>query len=209
MAEDLSIVERPLPLSQRLSPTSFTPHVSDAGCFASDGEMDVIQQIDVSGTRGSNGRDGQSFVTPSRTPGAHGRRGGDATRANDGQHAGDLQLQLAYAREHRDSNVLSIRGSVGDDVAIGESGYVFIHAAGGKGGDGGRGGDGQPGSTGTRGRDATRYSWGTNGGPGGNGGNAGNPTDGACGGDGGNVTLAVGRSRSGSVDAGQGQPGRR
>ena len=179
-------------MSRRLIPPLFTRHVSDAGCFASDGEMDLIERIEVGGKRGKNGRDGQGFLTPSRTPGTHGRRGADATRAHDGQHAGDVQLQLAYAREDRDSSLLSIRGGVGNDLPIGDSGYVFIHAVGGKGGNGGRGGDGQPGSTGTGGRDATRYSWGTNGGPGGNGGNAGNPTDGASGGDGGNVTLAVG-----------------
>ena len=178
-------------MSRPATPSEFARHISDAGCFASDGEMDLIAQIEVSGEHGNNGRDGQSLFAPPRTPGTHGRRGGDATRAYDGQPAGDVQLHLAYALEHRDRSVLSIRGNVGGEIEIGESGYVFIRAVGGKGGNGGRGGDGQPGSTGTRGRDATRYSRGTNGGPGGNGGNAGNPTDGATGGDGGNVALTV------------------
>lgn len=184
-------------MSRRLLPSESSRHVNDAGCFASDGEMELIAQIEVSGEHGSNGRDGQNFFAPPRSPGTHGRRGGDATRASNGQPASDLQLQLAYADVDRDSSALSIRGSVGGDFEIGESGYVFISAVGGKGGNGGRGGDGQPGSTGTRGHDATRYSSGSNGGPGGNGGNAGNPTDGATGGDGGNVALTLAESDQG------------
>ncbi len=83
------------------------------------------------------------------------------------------------------------------EAEIGQEGYVFIHAVGGKGGNGGRGGNGQPGSTGTAGSDATRYSSGGNGGPGGNGGDAGNPSDGADGGPGGSVSLAVGECDQG------------
>lgn len=178
-------------MSRRTVPIVSKRHVDDAGCFASDGEQDLIELIDASGAWGRDGRDGQSFFAPPRTPGTHGRRGGDASRPQNGQAAGNVHLQLGYALQRRDTGVLTIDGSVDKNLEIGESGYVFIRASGGKGGNGGRGGDGQPGSTGTRGRDATRYTWGTNGGPGGNGGNAGNPTDGADGGSGGDATLIV------------------
>ena len=145
---------------------------------------------------------GHSFPAPPRASGAHGRRGGDASRPRDGENAGNAQLHLRHVNRDTSRPEIEIRGSVeaanqdtssahGERVPIGDEGYVFIQAAGGKGGNGGNGGNGQPGSTGYRGRNATRFSRGTDGGPGGNGGNAGNPTDGAFGGHGGDIQVSV------------------
>ncbi|QDT09795.1 hypothetical protein [Planctomycetes bacterium K23_9] len=180
-----------------------TRHTSDAGSFATEGELDCIAKIEVFGRDGANGRDGRSYYQPPRGPGVNGHRGGDATPATRGQNAGAVDIQLAYSGGDRDSGRLILNGIVdtADDpprdvstpVAIGDSGYVYILGIGGKGGNGGRGGNGQPGSKGYRGRNATRFSSGGNGGPGGHGGNAGNPTDGVDGGTGADVTLTVGQ----------------
>ncbi|MGB7342922.1 MAG: hypothetical protein WBD20_01805 [Pirellulaceae bacterium] len=189
------------------SDSSGERHTADAGAFATDGELDCIVQIDVLGRDGANGRDGRSFFQPPRGAGVNGQRGGDATPAVPGQHAGAVDVRLTYSHGDRESGKLQINGVVdtADDpprdvsvpVAIGESGYVYIRGIGGKGGDGGHGGNGQPGSEGYRGRNATRYSSGGNGGPGGHGGNAGNPTDGAPGGQGADVRLTVGEQDQG------------
>ena len=177
------------------------PHTSDAGCFASDGELERLAELDVRGDGGRNGRDGQSFRHPPRSAGTAGRRGGDATAAERGEDAAKVALVLDYDNGDRDSGHVTLRGRIEPDRSeakdfdirfrIGDKGYVFIQGNGGKGGDGGRGGDGQPGSRGYAGRDATRYSSGGNGGPGGHGGNAGNPTDGAPGGAGADVWIQV------------------
>ena len=176
-------------------------HRSDAGCFASDSEIDCIAELILQGQNGRDGRDGQSFFQPNRGCGRNGNRGGDATRAFNGQSGGSVDYALSYAHDDRRRGELLLDGSIAapdeqpqrsqSSVTIGETGYVFIQAGGGKGGNGGRGGNGQPGAPGCKGRDATRYSNGGNGGPGGNGGNAGNPTDGANGGHGGHVNLTV------------------
>lgn len=173
-------------------------HVSDAGCFASDGETEVLARIDVRGSDGRNGHDGTNHFNSPPSPGTRGTRGGDATDAVPGQNAGRVQLNLSY---RGDRETLLIRGAAVrsgqsphefDDIKpIGRDGYLFVQANGGKGGNGGRGGDGGPGSQGSRGRNATRFTSGTNGGPGGDGGDAGNPTDGQPGGDGGVVVVDV------------------
>ena len=190
-------------MPRRSRPAQPIRHLTDAGCFASDGEMELIASIDVSGKSGADGRDGQSFLHPPRSAGTHGRRGGDASQPKPGEHAGVVQCVVGYERGDRASGKIAIEGEfefaagsysnrrLRDSISIGQSGYVFIRAVGGDGGDGGDGGSGQPGSKGYRGRNATRFSHGTNGGPGGNGGNAGNPTDGGDSGDGGVVKLVV------------------
>ncbi|TWU07476.1 DUF7932 domain-containing protein [Stieleria varia] len=176
------------------------PDISDAGCFASSGETELLGVINLFGMDGPDGRDGESFHSPSPIPGVDGRRGGDATPAVPGESAGSAHVLLQYANNDRESGrfvfatELSARRqhqTLSDTASIGDQGYLFIDAHGGKGGNGGRGGDGGPGSVGKRGRDATRFSSGTNGGDGGHGGNAGEPTDGANGGDGGDVALTL------------------
>ena len=176
-------------------------HVCDAGCFASDGEIETLRIIDVCGRSGSKGGDGQSFASPPMRAGKHGRQGGDATPAESGQHSAHVHLRLSTPEQETRSQQVVLVGRVDaegtsvtqlrDRVEIGSEGYIFVRATGGRGGDGGRGGNGQPGAPGRRGRDATRFSSGTNGGAGGMGGDAGNPTDGARGGNGGNVSVAV------------------
>ncbi|MFK8114957.1 MAG: hypothetical protein AB8B91_22330 [Rubripirellula sp.] len=188
-------------MPRRIRPASPIRHLSDAGCFASDGEDEIIALIDVSGRPGKDGRDGQSFHHPPRSPGTSGRRGGDATPAHHGQDAGVVLCALSYSGGDRRTGQLVIRGQVDtpadpvreieQGLVIPQSGFVFIRGVGGDGGDGGSGGDGQPGSVGYRGTNATRYTRGTNGGPGGHGGNAGGPTDGADAGHGGLVNLVV------------------
>ncbi|MDA9858467.1 hypothetical protein N9D23_10115, partial [Rubripirellula sp.] len=163
--------------------------------------METLRIIDVCGKPGAKGRDGQSFASPPMRAGKHGRRGGDATPAQSGQHSGHVNLRLSTSeQEPRSRQVLVVGRVEADDtsvaqlrdrVEIGSEGYIFVRATGGRGGDGGRGGNGQPGAAGRRGRDATRFSSGTNGGAGGMGGDAGDPTDGARGGNGGNVSVAV------------------
>lgn len=179
-------------------------HVSDAGCFASDGEIELLAHIDVRGLDGRNAHDGQSHFNPPPSPGTRGMRGGDATEAAPGQHAGAVQLSLSYLG---DRETVMIHGSarqggkslqkLDEPKPIGRAGYIFVQGSGGKGGNGGRGGDGGPGSQGYRGRNATRFTSGTNGGPGGDGGDAGNPTDGKPGGDGGDVVVGVNQSDQG------------
>ncbi|QDT07943.1 hypothetical protein K227x_63720 [Rubripirellula lacrimiformis] len=179
-------------------PYDFQRHLSDAGCFASDGETELIGRIDISGHDGAYGTDGQNRHNAPPTEGTRGYRGGDATPAAAGQDAGSVQLNLSYGS---DRNAMIVSGSsrspnhgsqpIQQLATIGTEGYFFVRAAGGAGGNGGRGGDGGPGSRGYRGRNATRFSSGTNGGPGGDGGDAGNPTDGKPGGDGGDAVIAV------------------
>ena len=174
-------------------------HTSDAGCFASDGEMNQIANIDLRGGDGRDGRDGQNFRNPPSSYGANGRRGGDATPARCGLDAAVVSIAIDYAGSSTDqvliNGVIRSQQNQHQDFRlsphIGDDGYIFIEGIGGKGGNGGRGGDGQPGANGRRGRNATRYSSGGNGGPGGHGGNAGNPTDGAPGGNGADVQIAI------------------
>ena len=182
-------------------------HTSDAGAFASDGELEKIANLDARGEHGRDGRDGQSFRIPARGYGVNGRRGGDATPAERGQDAADVLIQAEFVDGNQNSDRIQIRGEFqrrGTDdqsfnvkTRVGDDGYVFVQGRGGKGGNGGRGGDGQPGSKGRPGRDATRYSSGGNGGPGGHGGNAGNPTDGEHGGGGSDVQLLVPEDQQG------------
>lgn len=182
-------------------------HLSDAGCFASDAELEQIVRINLVGLPGRNGKDGQSYFTAPHATGQNGRRGGDATAAIGGKDGGGLSVSLSYPHHQRHSHAILIHGRIRPsdeperdyrfESNIGLDGYVFIQSPGGRGGNGGRGGDGQPGSTGRRGRNATRYSRGGNGGPGGNGGNAGNPTDGADSGAGGDVSLTVNEHHQG------------
>lgn len=129
-------------------------HVSDAGCFASDGEVKRIGLLDVSGRTGRHAIAGQSYRSPPRSAGMHGRRGGDASTPNRGQNAGRIQCRLSYAGGSRRSGVLALEGSIAyaadrpsalaDTIEIGTEGYLFLRAVGGRGGNGGRGGDGQP-----------------------------------------------------------------
>ena len=177
------------------------PHPSDAGCFQSEGETECIIQFDLAGKPGRDGRDGQSHFRPPATPGAHGYRGGDATPAERGEDANDIEVRIAYASDlaasrlvdvsveffppHRETTRFTRQAGIGDD------GYLFFDLRGGKGGNGGNAGQGGPGAKGRRGRNATRYSSGTSGGAGGNGGNAGQPTDGKSGGEGGTITVTV------------------
>ncbi|TWU35926.1 DUF7932 domain-containing protein [Novipirellula artificiosorum] len=173
----------------------------DPGAFASDAELECLLHLDLAGEDGHDGVEGESYFDPVRRPGANGRRGGDATPAGRGEDAASATLELGYATEARDSGWIDINGtSVASDQSrhplraqhpIGNDGYVFIDATGGRGGNGGKAGNGQPGARGYKGRDATRYSSGGNGGPGGNGGDAGEPSDGELGGSGGEVTLVV------------------
>lgn len=183
------------------------PDDADPGCFASDGEIDVLAEIDLGGDDGIDGRDGRSIFTPSRGYGADGQRGEDAGAATAGQRAAAATLELTYPEHDTESGTILISGTaVASDGSshrielqrtIGDHGYVFIRAVGGKGGNGGRAGDGQPGAPGRPGQDATRFSSGTDGGPGGNGGDAGNPSDGQHGGDGGDITLQIDRHHLG------------
>lgn len=177
-------------------------HVSDAGRFFSTGETELLARIDVRGPDGRNGRDGTSHYRPPTRAGQPGRRGGDATASSAGVPGGTVNCEIGYVSDDRRTGRMSLHAdletfgqppqNVLDSRAIGDEGYVFIDASGGKGGNGGRGGDGGPGAKGYRGRDATRFSHGTNGGPGGDGGNAGDPSDGSDSGDGGIVRLTVG-----------------
>ena len=82
------------------------PHTSDAGCFASDGELERLAELDVRGDGGRNGRDGQSFRHPPRSAGTAGRRGGDATAAERGEDAAKVALVLDYDNGDRDSGCL-------------------------------------------------------------------------------------------------------
>ncbi|WP_146532564.1 DUF7932 domain-containing protein [Rubripirellula reticaptiva] len=189
------------------SPDESLPSFSDAGCFASDAEAVLLGVIDISGRDGPSGHDGQNFYNPPASPGTRGSRGGDATEAVPGQHAGAAQLVLDYGHGDRNSGTLSISGeiqpagkqrsTVRDHVAIATEGYLYIRGTGGKGGNGGRGGDGGPGSQGYRGRNATRFTSGSNGGPGGDGGDAGEPTDGKPGGAGGTAIVSVDENNTG------------
>ncbi len=173
----------------------------DPGCFASDGEIDCLVELDLRGGDGIDGRDGNLIFSPRPANGADGRRGEDASPATAGRRAAAATLELTYPNQKSDSGAIAISGiAVASDGSshpidvtrvIGEQGYVFIRAVGGKGGNGGRGGNGQPGAPGSPGRDATRFSNGTDGGPGGDGGDAGNPSDGQPGGDGGDITLQI------------------
>ncbi|GAA5505329.1 hypothetical protein [Novipirellula caenicola] len=177
------------------------PDDDDPGCFASDGEIDALAEIDLGGSDGIDGRDGRTIFTPNRGYGADGQRGEDAGPATAGQRAAAATLKLTYPKHDIKWGTVEISGTaVTSDGSshrielqqtIGDHGYVFIRAVGGKGGNGGRAGDGQSGAPGSPGRDATRYSRGTNGGPGGDGGDAGNPGDGQRGGDGGDITLTL------------------
>ena len=177
--------------------------------FASDGEMEMIGQIDVRGAVGRRGHDGVNRRQPPRGAGQRGDRGGDATESTAGQHAGSVDCELSYQQNHQSGNdtdrqtgnglrvVASLQqadgtqGQVDQALAMGERGYLFFDGQGGKGGNGGRAGAGGPGSRGYAGRNATRYSSGSNGGPGGDGGDAGQPTDGQAGGNGGDVRVVV------------------
>ena len=181
-----------------------SPHPDDAGAFASDGEVDLIGLVDLTGSDGADGIPGQSYSSPPAGYGVDGLRGGDATESRPGQAAASLLCRLSYEQDDPDASRIRLTGKLSDatrtgaDVdqsyVIGQAGYLFINVAGGKGGNGGRAGDGQPGSAGARGRDATRFSNGTDGGDGGAGGDAGSPSDGASGGDAGDVTLQVRQS---------------
>ncbi|EMI20225.1 hypothetical protein RMSM_02844 [Rhodopirellula maiorica SM1] len=173
---------------------------NDPGCFASDGEIDCLAEIDLRGDNGIDGRDGESIFVPRSANGADGRRGEDAGPATAGRRAAAATIELTYPY-NAGANAIAISGTaVASDGSshpielqrtIGEHGYVFIRVFGGTGGNGGRGGNGQPGAPGRPGRDATRFSNGTDGGPGGDGGDAGNPSDGQSGGDGGDITLQI------------------
>tara|TARA_R110002049_G_scaffold285698_4_gene467091 strand:- start:257996 stop:261421 length:3426 start_codon:yes stop_codon:yes gene_type:complete len=171
--------------------------ISDAGCFASDQENVRLALIDLHGRDGFDGSDGQSFFQPPAGYGERGRDGGDATRPTRGKDATDASLMIDYANRNRSQVIVTGDVNSSPSIAIGDDGYIFIQAHGGKGGNGGRGGDGGPGSRGYRGRNATRFSRGGNGGPGGDGGNAGQPTDGANGGDGGEISLTVDAANTG------------
>ena len=196
-----------------------TRHLSDAGAFASDQELQRLLLIDLRGRDGRNGRDGESHHQPPGGYGTQGYDGGDATRPTPGEHATHARLLIEYDGTSPSAiRVVGQRDTIGA-IQIGSEGYVFVRAAGGKGGNGGRGGDGGPGSRGYRGRNATRFSSGGNGGPGGDGGDAGQPTDGADGGDGGDISLIVDHQQTGLLmlvkgnlaagDAGfAGEPGR-
>lgn len=176
-------------------------NTTDTGAFESDAERECLLHLDLAGDDGANGIDGRSFHEPVRRPGADGRDGEDASPARPGQNAASATIEIGYLSNSRDRGIVSIAGSavmpghsrqpIEASHPIGDSGYIFIDATGGRAGNGGRGGDGQPGARGHKGRNATRYSSGGNGGPGGDGGDAGNPSDGEGGGDGGRITLVV------------------
>ena len=197
-------------MSFNLESDDDTPHVSDAGRFASDGEMELLGSIEVYGQPGRRGQDGMSYRTPPRGAGKTGSRGGDAGPASPGQDAGSVHCELTYSepasgRNPRDRMLWQSRAKLPDgrvvpikrNAKIGDQGFLFIDGHGGSGGNGGRAGNGGPGSQGYRGRNATRYSSGTNGGPGGDGGDAGQPSDGKDGGDGANVKLIIDHAETG------------
>lgn len=189
-------------MPEPIDATNQTPHPDDAGAFWSVGESKLIGQIRLRGADGADGVDGENFDTPPMRSGFPGRDGGNATGSSDGKPGGSIAGRISYASSDpreihlraRLTMTSQVPAEINEVLSIGNSGYLFIDAAGGKGGNGGRGGDGQPGSDGRRGIDATRFSIGTDGQDGGSGGDAGNPTDGSLGGDGGNVTLEVGES---------------
>jgi hypothetical protein len=194
-----------------------TPHVTDAGRFASDGEMELLGLIEVDGKPGRRGQDGTSYRNPPYSPGATGSRGGDAGPATPGQNAGAVDCELTHrvdcelthssvrSSQVRDQIRWTTRAQLPDgrivpmeqNVPIGDRGFLFIDGHGGDGGNGGRAGNGGPGSQGYAGRNATRFTSGTNGGPGGDGGDAGQPSDGRNGGDGANVNLIVDHTETG------------
>ena len=155
-----------------------------------------VPTYNVSGRNGQNGQNGYS-QTGSAGTGSDGSRGGDATEAEAGQNAGDINLKL-----QRQQGVYVINGVVHSadgkaqnvnqvQVSLAETGNLVLQAAGGHGGRGGNGGDGQGGGRGYSGTDATRYSSGSDGGPGGDGGDSGIPTNGKDAGKGGKVTLEL------------------
>ena len=166
--------------------------------------MELLGSMDVHGLDGQRGRDGRNIRDIPRSPGTRGFPGGDATPASPGQDAGSVQCRLQFDGQSNqfriEANITQADGKSGasqQSFPIGQTGYLFFDAHGGRGGDGGQGGHGGPGSRGDRGRNATRYSSGANGGPGGDGGDAGEPSDGNHGGKGGEVQLIVDRSETG------------
>jgi len=173
-------------------------HVSDAGCFFSDGETEVLHLIDISGNPGHHGTPGKSYRAPPRIAGGHGRPGGNASPSLRGQNADKLDLKIGHLGDAA-NRVLTLTGQIQtalerrdiptESIEIKPDGYLFVLATGGRGGNGGRGGDGQPGAKGKRGRNATRYRRGGDGGDGGNGGRAGDAGDGADGGTGGMICI--------------------
>ncbi len=180
----------------------------DAGCFASDGEIECFLELDLRGADGRNGADGRcDFPLHLPANGQDGQRGEDAGPASPGLDATSARIRLSYANHDVENPVIALTGElIPADRAkqplqltkpIGGHGYLFLRAVGGRGGNGGRGGDGGPGAPGYPGHNATRYTSGTNGGDGGNGGDAGEPTDGEVGGNGGSIVIEVAHDETG------------
>lgn len=159
--------------------------------------VEPLETLAVSGRRGNDARHGATGAD-GYSAGQDGERGGDAGRAQRGEDAGAIRLEIATAeddgiirlggvRSAPDGSVVPIEGT----MSIGTAGFVEVAAVGGDGGDGGNGGDGGGGASGYNGSDATRWSDGTDGGPGGDGGDGGRASSGADGGHGGQIVVEV------------------
>ncbi len=167
--------------------------------------------IDVSGDDGRSGRNGRSYDYPAASgndaiswgdggPGSRGKNGGNATTAEPGEHAGNIDVTFDVD-ESDGVPKMRVSGQIqaaGSDQAwqTYDSGpqpidaNVNQRANGGDGGDGGDSGRGQDGGEGGKGADADASADrdGGNGGRGGPGGNEGDPTSGEDAGHGGHIT---------------------
>ncbi|MDB4622045.1 hypothetical protein OAG82_04225, partial [Rubripirellula sp.] len=91
-------------------------HTSDAGCFSSDGEIEILHLINISGKPGQHGKRGKNYPTPPMQPGARGMHGGAAGPSERGHDADAINLHLCHAGEPQ-KRILRISGTVQKDAS--------------------------------------------------------------------------------------------
>jgi|GEM_PF-2933187 len=135
--------------------------------------------IDVSGHNGKNG--------------ANGGTGSNATKAQVGENAGQVNVELTQKNEKIAVDILAVKNGEKNKQLLldldNELNSINIDASGGNGGKGGKGGNGARGRRGSSGAQCQ------NGGRGGRGGDGGRGSDGARSGNGGQVIVNISRSQ--------------